>query len=101
MFGSMFIKPHVAISAPPLSEERTTISEAELEHSKHAYNMDISAADPAAILVQSPQLSKEESQDFYAINARCSTPPTPQCETDIQEFAAIKIQKAFRGYLVS
>lgn len=71
-------------------------------NSKHEYNGDITEANPAAILVQSPQLSKEELQEFNAIKAECNTPPpTPQCEMEIQESAAIKIQTAFRGHLVS
>ncbi|KAL1802663.1 hypothetical protein ACET3Z_031310 [Daucus carota] len=98
--GRLFINPHVVISAPRLSGERTIISETELVNSKHEYNGDITEANPAAILVQSPQLSKEELQEFNAIKAECNTPPpTPQCEMEIQESAAIKIQTAFRGHL--
>ncbi|KAK1401093.1 Protein IQ-DOMAIN 14 [Heracleum sosnowskyi] len=103
MFGRKFIKPHAAISAPRLSLE-SVISELELEHRKHAYYMDVSTAEPASVLVRSPEgspeVSEDEQREFYAINTECDTPPpTPQCEMEIQEFAAIKIQKAFRGYL--
>lgn len=101
MFGRMFIKPHAAISVPRLSQE-SVMSELELEHSKNAYYMDVLTADPAAVLVRSPEVSEKEPREFFAINTECDTPPpTPQCEMEIQEFAAIKIQKAFRGYLVS
>lgn len=101
MFGRMFIRPHAVILAPRLSQENVA-SELELEHSKHAHYMDVWTPDPAAVLVRSPEVSTEELRQFYSINTECDTPPpTPQCEMEIQEFAAIKIQKAFRGYLVS
>lgn len=109
MFGRFKIKRLPSISAPSPSRERA-ITETEEEQSKHDFSVAISTAD-AAVQVdvevvhgtpKSTNQSEEETQEFSAINTPYNAPPsTPQCEMEIIELAATKIQVAFRGYLVS
>lgn len=107
MFGRFKIKRLPSISAPSRSSERA-ITETEEEQSKHDFSVAISTAD-AAVQVdvevvhgtpKSTNQSEEETQEFSAINTPYNAPPsTPQCEMEIIELAATKIQVAFRGYL--
>lgn len=109
MFGRFKIKRLPSISAPSPSRDRA-ITETEEEQSKHDFSVAISTAD-AAVQVdvevvhgtpKSTNQSEEETQEFSAINTPYNAPPsTPQCEMEIIELAATKIQVAFRGYLVS
>lgn len=110
MFGRFKIKRLPSISAPSPSRELAMLTQKEQEQSNHAHHLAILTAD-AAVQVdvdvvhgspKSTNRSEDEMQELSAINTPYNAPPsTPQCEREILELAATKIQVAFRGYLVS
>lgn len=74
----------LALEAGGLSE---SVSERELEQSKHAVAVIMAAADPAVIRLTAPEAEDDHDLNLYA--------------TPVQEAAAARIQATFRGYLVS
>ena len=120
VFGRLKKKrlPSIAGPPPPTSKETTILSEAEEEQSKHALTVAIASAAAAEAAVtaaqvaaqvvrltgvpQSSQQCKEKSEVSQTAKTRNGAPQsTYQCQRDIKELAAIKIQTAFKGYLVS
>lgn len=99
------------LSAPSPPKKRILdVNEAEKQN--HAENGTISttAAETPHTISQdvwlggSPQSSiqcRKESQEFSATNVFSTAPQSHECKLEIQHLAAIKIQSAFRGYLVS
>ncbi|XP_077252147.1 protein IQ-DOMAIN 12-like [Tasmannia lanceolata] len=83
--------PHAITAAPPLTEK--TLSEAEIEQSKHAMAVAIAAAAAAEAAVASVQAAAE------VVRLSASSISYSPSENINQESAAIKIQTAFRGYL--
>ncbi|XP_037487277.1 protein IQ-DOMAIN 14-like [Triticum dicoccoides] len=79
------VKPAAALS--PLAQEAgglsVSVSERELEQSKHAVAVTMAAADAAVIYLTAPEA--EDDLNLYA--------------TPVQEAAAARIQATFRGYL--
>ncbi|ERN05130.1 hypothetical protein AMTRI_Chr01g108900 [Amborella trichopoda] len=82
-----------SLTAPPLLPKERTLSEAEEEQNKHALAVAIATAAAAEAAVAAAQVAAE-------IVRLTGTPRSHQrSEKEIQEFAAIKIQTIFRGYL--
>jgi len=118
IFGRLKSKRLPSITAPLPSKE-PTLSEAQEEQSKHALTVAIASAAAAEAAVtaahaaaevvrltgvsQSALLCKEKSEESPPLQTSNAAPQfTYQCKRDIQESATvIKIQTAFRGYLVS
>ncbi|KAJ4828667.1 hypothetical protein Tsubulata_049664 [Turnera subulata] len=118
-FGRYKIRSKVpSITAPSPPRERTRLTEAEEEQSEHALNVvfataaaaeaAVAAAHVAAEVVwltgvpQSTHQCEKQTQEHPDIGIQSdSSCSTRQSKRDTQEFAAIKIQTAFRGYLVS
>ncbi|KAG8643083.1 hypothetical protein MANES_11G002000v8 [Manihot esculenta] len=116
-FGKLNLKRRLAsISAPSPPKERTTLSEAEKEHSKRALNVAfataaaaeaaVAAADAAAevgLLTGVPhsiQQCEKKTEAHSAIKIQAGAlHSTNQYEKEIHEIAALKIQATFRGYL--
>lgn len=117
--GRFKIKSRLAsIAAPSPPRERTTLSEAEEEHSKRALNVALATAAAAEAAVAAAQVAAEvvwltgvpqsthqyekETEEHSAIKIQADDPHSiHQCKREILELAAIKIQATFRGYLVS
>lgn len=105
VFGRLKSKRFPLIEAPPPLKE-TRLSEAEEEHNRHALTVAIASAEAAltaaqiaveVVKFQSVHQCKgklEEVKDDASIS-------THKCKKKIEESAAIKVQTAFRGYLVS
>lgn len=109
-----------SIEAPQPSKE-TRLSEAELseaeeeEHHKHALTVAIASAAAAeaaitaaqvaveVVRLQSAHQNKGKPEEFQPVKTRhgASQSTTHQCQRKIEDSSAIKIQTAFRGYLVS
>lgn len=117
MFEKLQIKTLPPIAAPP---PPTTVDDAEEQvHSKHALSVALAAAaaaEAAAVAAQvaaevakltsnphplSHQCKKEVDEPYIAIIHQDTTHITRQNERKGQELAAIRIQAAFRGFLVS
>lgn len=104
-----------SIEAPQPSKE-TRLSEAEEEeHHKHALTVAIASAAAAeaaitaaqvaveVVRLQSAHQNKGKPEEFQPVKTRhgASQSTTHQCQRKIEDSSAIKIQTAFRGYLVS
>lgn len=104
-----------SIEAPQPSKE-TRLSEAEEEeHHKHALTVAIASAAAAeaaitaaqvaveVVRLQSAHPNKGKPEEFQPVKTRhgASQSTTHQCQRKIEDSSAIKIQTAFRGYLVS
>ncbi|PNX80899.1 protein IQ-domain 14-like [Trifolium pratense] len=97
IFGKLKTKKLPSITAPPTTLKETKPNEAEKEKTKNS-----EAAVTATEVVILSDVSKDntaESETFKTVNGVSQS--IYQCQKVIQEFAAIKIQTAFRGYLVS
>lgn len=109
--------PNIA-AAPSIASQGRTLSEAEEEHSKHALTVAIATAAAAEAAVAAAEAAAEvvrltgtpeslhqcerEKGEDSPIEIKIDAPQlTNQYERKIQELAAIKIQTAFRGYLVN
>ena len=91
MFGRLKIKRLASLTAP----SSLSLGEAEEEEqSKHA--LTVALATTAAADVQSAD--ENEKEEFSVIKVEADA---PQSNREILDFAATKIQTAFRGYLVS
>lgn len=81
-----------AIAAPSVVKERKSFSEAEKEHSKHAWTTAVATAAAAEAAVASAQAAIEvvriAGTQPYLVYKKCS-----------RTYSAIRIQTAFRGYL--
>lgn len=96
IFGKLKTKKLPSITAP-LKE--TTICEAVEEQSKHGLTVAIASATAVKVAAEVVLLDSEESQ---LVETRSEASESIyKCQTEIKESAAIKIQTAFRGYLVS
>lgn len=98
-----------SITAPPPPSKETRLSEAEEEQSKHALTVAIASAAAAEAAITAAQVAvevvrlqsahqqlKEKQEELHPFKESAY-----QCQKKIQESSAIKIQTAFRGYLVS
>lgn len=91
MFGRLKIKRLASLTAP----SSLSLGEAEeAEQSKHALTVALDASAAAEVL----SADENEKQEFSVIKVEADA---PQSNREILEFAATKIQAAFRGYLVS
>ena len=105
-----------SITAPPPPSKETRLSEVEEEHSKHALTVAIASAAAAEAAITAAQVAvevvklqsaahqqlKEKQEQLQPVKTSHDVPhSTHQCQRKIQESSAIKIQIAFRGYLVS
>ncbi|MCI41053.1 protein IQ-domain 14-like, partial [Trifolium medium] len=85
-------------TAPPRTSKETEPNEAEKEKTKHSESA-VSATEVVILGGVSSQDNSAESETSKTVNGVSQS--IYQCQKVIQEFAAIKIQTAFRGYLVS
>ncbi|KAH0981740.1 hypothetical protein GBA52_008917 [Prunus armeniaca] len=112
IFGKLKIKRLASLTAPspPSPLKQRTQNEAEEEQSRHALTVDIAstaaAAHAAAEVVRltgtprsSEKFLEEEKSLSINIAQNEATKLAHQCERQVQESAAVKIQTAFRGYL--
>jgi hypothetical protein len=90
-------KKLASITAPPTTLKETEQNEAEVEKTKHSESA--VTATEVVILSGVSQDNSEESEPVKTVNGVSQS--IYKCQKVIQEFAAIKIQTAFRGYLVS
>lgn len=89
MFGRLKIKRLASLTAP----SSLSLGEAEeAEQSKHALTVALDASAAAEVL----SADENEKQEFSVIKVEADA---PQSNREILEFAATKIQAAFRGYL--
>lgn len=113
IFGRQKNKRLPSIRAPPPSKE-TKLSEAEEDHNKQALAVAIASAAAAEAAITAAQVAvevirlhsahqcKEKQEESQPVKSRHGAPQsTHQCQREIEEYSAIKIQTAFRGYLVS
>jgi hypothetical protein len=91
MFGRLKIKRLASLTAP----STLSLDEAEEEQSKHAPTVALATTAVAEEVLSADEHEKEE---FSVIKVEADA---PQSNREILEFAATKIQSAFRGYLVS
>ncbi|OIW17070.1 hypothetical protein TanjilG_15653 [Lupinus angustifolius] len=106
IFGKVKTKTLPSIKAPQLTKE-TRQSEVKEERSKQGLTVAIGSAATAAnvavevVRLHSVYQCKEKQEEFHQpINTRHGAPQfTYQCQWEIEEFSAIIIQTAFRGYL--
>jgi hypothetical protein len=90
MFGRLKIKRLASLTAP----SSLSLGEAEEEEqSKHALTVALATTAAADVL----SADENEKEEFSVIKEA----DAPQSNREILEFAATKIQTAFRGYLVS
>lgn len=119
LFGRLKIKRLASIEAPPSPVKERVLSEAVEEQSKHALTVAIAtaAAAEAAVaaaraaaevvrLTTTPQATEEcdkKTEETPPVEIPIIATPQPDLhhESEDQVLAAIKIQTAFRGYLVS
>ena len=119
IFGRVKTKRLPSITAPPPPPSKETrLSEAEEEHSKHALTVAIASAAAAEAAITAAQVAvevvrlqsaahlqlKEKQEQLQLQPVKTShdaTQNTHQRQRKIQESSAIKIQTAYRGYLVS
>ncbi|CAJ2655103.1 unnamed protein product [Trifolium pratense] len=95
IFGKLKTKKLPSITAPPTTLKETKPNEAEKEKTK---NSEAAVTAPEVVILS--DVSKDntaESETFKTVNGVSQS--IYQCQKVIQEFAAIKIQTAFRGYL--
>ncbi|KAK9912954.1 hypothetical protein M0R45_036786 [Rubus argutus] len=100
-FGRLKIKrpPSLTAPAPPSPLKERTLDEAEEEQSRHALNVAIASTAAAEAAVAAAHAAAEVVW-LTGLKARNeATELDQQCEKEIQESAAVKIQTAFRGYL--
>lgn len=127
MFARLRIKRFASITAPPpppspppsqpqVIENRTPSEEAEQKQSNHALTVAIASAAAAEAAVAAAHAAAEVvrltatprsihtlSEDVekpFGVETQAEEDPTLKYQ-EIQESAAVKIQTAFRGYLVS
>nr|KYP36709.1 Protein IQ-DOMAIN 14 [Cajanus cajan] len=113
IFGRVKTKKRLpSITAPPPSKE-TRLSEAEEEQSKHALSVAIASAAAAEAAITAAQVAvevvrlqsthqqlREKQEQLQPVKTSHDVPhSTYQCQRQIEESSAIKIQTAFRSYL--
>ena len=101
MFGRLMTKRLPSVKAPPPPSKETRLCEAEEEEqSKHALTVAIASAAAAEAAIHAAQVAVEvvRLQSAHQLKEK---PEELQPHLEIEESAAIKIQTAFRGYLVS
>lgn len=97
VFGRFKKKRLALITAPTQLKERSPSEEGE-EQSKHIMTDAIATVEYA----ESADPCLEETKEILVVETQIETiQSTKQSETEIQDSSAIKIQTAFRGYLVS
>lgn len=119
IFGRIKVKRLASLTAPSVALKENTVSEAGEEQTNHAVTVAIAtaAAAEAAVaavhaaaevvrLTSTPRAAHtamEQTKQVLAVETQTeSTRPTHQVhDKETQESAAVKIQTAFRGYLVS
>lgn len=92
MFGRLKIKRLASLTAP--SSLSLGEAEEEQEQGKHALTAALATTAAADVL----SADENEKEEFSVIKVEADA---PQSNREILEFAATKIQTAFRGYLVS
>jgi hypothetical protein len=98
VFGRLKNKRFLSIEAPP-TFKGTNLCESEEEHSKHALSVATAAAE-AALTAAQVAVEVVRLQSAHQFKRKPEQVKT-NCEWKIEESSAIKIQTAFRGYLVS
>jgi hypothetical protein len=98
VFGRLKNKRFPSIEAPP-TFKGTNLCESEEEHSKHALSVATAAAE-AALTAAQVAVEVVRLQSAHQFKQKPEQVKT-NCEWKIEESSAIKIQTAFRGYLVS
>ncbi|WJX49729.1 Protein of unknown function (DUF4005) [Trifolium repens] len=95
IFGKLKTKKLASITAPPTTLKETEQNEAEVKKTKHSESA--VTATEVVILSGVSHDNSEESEPVKTVNGVSQS--IYKCQKVIQEFAAIKIQTAFRGYL--